>query len=446
MVEAALAEARRLPETFVISFEDLRQPLGDSSSSDSDIPAVTRGSQGKIASGTPDASQPQEGGMSNACLRLEDKFSRHIEVLKQMEEHQTHMESKVFALNEVARFHPLTHEDERSRDLIRPQSAAWVENQIMHVKLHGRQILRGIEDSLSVFDSELRNLQRKRSVIQEQLALAKLKQLEHHEELLVIGAMEPRSLKVQQDLLNERAECQRINEAITRLKASTRATSACIENCHVKSKPGNLNFASTDGEDERHPDDGSGEEDLPQQGSEDVVVDVCPLGCDMALYEALLELRDQKTANDAELVRYQRELDELKKLMHRQHLSRCKEVQLVRFGMSLTLEEVEAASKLAGRADKQARAQPIKPAFESDVEAVAYKQAATPWLQNSADDTYLDRGHHEEPAHQGEELGKRQAEIKRLQELIKPMQIQGEHIGPAVLPHRDSHPWSPSLP
>ncbi|KAL8445203.1 hypothetical protein Emed_005761 [Eimeria media] len=676
MVEAALAEARRLPENFGVSFEHLlRRPLSDSNNKGSEIATDTRGPQRTLVSKMLDASYPQEADASNACLRVDDKLSGHIELLKQMEAQQSHMESRVLALNEVARFHPQIHEDERSRDVTLPRPTAWVEHQIMHVKFHGRKILRAIEDSLNIFDGELRNLLRKRAVIQEQLALAKLKRLqtcvhcdpptrtpvlgdevaayaEHHEELLVIGATEPRSLKVQQDLLNERAECQRINDSIARLEANTRAKSASIENCHaheadirrrlheaigprhpqygallqiferkVRPKPGNLSFASPDGGDEENPDDGSGKEDLQQQGSEDIVVDVCPLGCDMALYEALLELRDQKMANDSELARHHRELDELRKVCehlsthqqrgqvkhweparglhertsvrssavvlschcHASARSACaagecktsvdasaafisvqiyclsyepeawrlpmslnsavlfsrkgfaalrqqvteifqevavvaedlrqlkrsltaakkddsqsnqrltdlrstfKEVQLVRFGMSLTLEEVEAAAKLAGKADKRARAEPLTPAFERDVEAIAYKQAqlngqqeqhdrlkqrlknitklhasvsrrfassrerdlllsqqlrsktshqaATPWLQSSAEDTHPARKQRDEFAHLKQEFEKRQDEIKSLQKLIRHMQIKGEHIEPSGLWH-----------
>ena len=51
-----------------------------------------------------------------------------------------------------------------------------------------------------------------------------------------------------------------------------------------------------------------------------------------------------------------------------------KEVELMRFGVSLTLEQVEAAAETAGRADIQARSEPVKPAFERDMELVVAKQ------------------------------------------------------------------------
>ncbi|KAL8275156.1 hypothetical protein Esti_000906 [Eimeria stiedai] len=647
MVEAALAEARRLPQDFVIDFEHLRQPLADSNSEAAETSIDTRGPERTLLRRTPDASQPSESHTSGARLGLKEKLFGHIELLKQMEAHQSHMESRVITLCEAARLHPQTRIEERSRDSIQAQSTAWVEHEIMQIKLHGLKVLRIIEDSLNVFDGELRNLLRKRAVIQEQLTLAKLKHMEHHEELLVIKAMEPRTFKLQQDLLNERAEFQRISDCITNLEATIRATRACIENCHAHEKdirqrlqeaigprhpqygaliqifeckvagltsiyPANSEFAKNR-VDVANGTDGFGEEDFQHQDAEDMVVDVCPLGCDMVLYEALLELRDQKTANDSELARHQRELDELRKesaklqSMHRQHLSRCKlaeaavhknmkelqgalneletivplrasqiyclscepeawqlptslnsailfshegfaalrqqvtelhqdvavvgedlrqlkrsftaakkdesqqsnqrlatlrstfrEVQLVRFGMSLTLEQVEAAAKVARRVEKQARAEPVKPAFERDVEAVVYKQAqlsrqqeqhdelqkrlkdltkghaallrrfassrgtdlllsqqlrnktsqqaATPSPQSSTDDHYPVARHHEEFAHLKEELEKRQAEIKSLQELIKQMQIKGGHSERAVLCTRDPHVSSPSLP
>lgn len=51
-----------------------------------------------------------------------------------------------------------------------------------------------------------------------------------------------------------------------------------------------------------------------------------------------------------------------------------KAVELVRFGASLTLEQVEAAAVAAGREDNQARSEPVRPAFERDMEMVAVKQ------------------------------------------------------------------------
>lgn len=51
-----------------------------------------------------------------------------------------------------------------------------------------------------------------------------------------------------------------------------------------------------------------------------------------------------------------------------------KAVELVRFGVSLTLEQVEAAAQIAGQADSRGRSEPIKPAFEKDIEVVAAKQ------------------------------------------------------------------------
>lgn len=51
-----------------------------------------------------------------------------------------------------------------------------------------------------------------------------------------------------------------------------------------------------------------------------------------------------------------------------------KEVELVRFGVSLTLEQVEAAAEAASLAEMQAREEPVKVAFERDQELVAAKQ------------------------------------------------------------------------
>ncbi|KAL8433756.1 hypothetical protein ACSSS7_003653 [Eimeria intestinalis] len=505
VVASALAEARGLPENFVINFEHLRRPSNDSTSEAAERFTGTRGPQRTLLGNTPDAShaqesdtsdarlrlkKAQESDTSDARLRLKKKLSGHIKLLKQMEVHQSHLKSRILALREAARVHQQTQLEKRSSSSPGAQSTPWVEHQVMHVKLHGLKVLRIIEDSLNVFDGELRTLLRERAVTQEQLALAKLKHLEHLEELLVIRAMEPRTLKVQHELLNERAECQRISDCIVKLEATALATSTCIENCHahdtdirkrlreaigprhpqyaaliqiferkvlcypaqkdlVLSKPTVVSpSAST------HPSVPAvhaadfGEEEYQQEVAEDMVVDVCPLGCDMALYEALLELRvpgkvrpgeNQPPSHrglverevtelyqDAALVaedlrQLKRSFTAAKKefsqvslqkqtvidfaaqscefafpasklwevkhvphsfLAHLQSSQRLadlrstfKEVQLVRFGMSLTLEQVEAAAKLASRDEKQARAKSIRPAFERDVEAVGYKQA-----------------------------------------------------------------------
>lgn len=51
-----------------------------------------------------------------------------------------------------------------------------------------------------------------------------------------------------------------------------------------------------------------------------------------------------------------------------------KAVELVRFGASLTLEQVEAAAIAAGHEDSQRHSEPTRPAFERDMEMVAAKQ------------------------------------------------------------------------
>lgn len=60
-----------------------------------------------------------------------------------------------------------------------------------------------------------------------------------------------------------------------------------------------------------------------------------------------------------------------------------KEVELLRFGVSLTLEQVEAAAEAASLARLQAREEPVKVAFERDQELIAAK-AVRRWQTFSA--------------------------------------------------------------
>lgn len=46
----------------------------------------------------------------------------------------------------------------------------------------------------------------------------------------------------------------------------------------------------------------------------------------------------------------------------------------MRFGTSLTLEQVEAAAEAAKHEDVQSRKEPVKPAFERDLEVLSAKQ------------------------------------------------------------------------
>lgn len=333
-----------------------------------------------------------------------------------------------------------------------------------------------------------------------------------------------------------------------------------------------------------------------QANAGDVEEDICPLGCDMAVYEALLEFRDQKTANYMTLTVHQRELEELKreyakvqglqkqqavrykaveaavqkflrelqsslneletvvplrssqikcllsveerwqlpekldcavifsndgfvalrqqvaKLQHEttdvaddlkqlkrllanaqrenkqssQHLASLratfKAVELVRFGASLTLEQVEAAAVAAGREDNQARSEPVRPAFERDMEMVAVKQAQlkqqqqlymqlknklqgitkrhtellhrfalaresesvlTQQLQgdkrhrNTSDDGTYARMRLAELQSLKETLRKSECEVERLQALIVRMKTKGAHVEPSILWRRD---------
>ncbi|KAL8440052.1 hypothetical protein Efla_004036 [Eimeria flavescens] len=508
-VDAVLNEARLLPDDFFTSFEHLRQPL------------VDMGGDGHIAAhktvhgATPPGA---EFGTTNVpssrakhseemiCARLSEVLDR----LTRTKGRQSGIIGRTVASREAAQKYFSNFAEENSTDPAFHLASAWAARQSLEVKLHGAEVLRTIIEALNVFDDELRNLFIARAEIQEQLLLGKLKQLEQYEELLVINSMEQRSLRLQQDLSCEQRECHRIENCIATLDGAMQDVLQAIDNCHATEAKIRQRLQEAIGP--RHPQhasllqiferkvyipklcvapelDGIDEAELPQQEAEDLEVDVCPLGCDMALYEALLELRDQKTENALELARRQRELDELRKdyrkacSLHRQHQSRYKsaesaihkfmnelqerlnelvavvplkasqirclslengvwklppclnstvmfshkgfaalsqqvsqlrqeastvaeelrhlkrtfaiakkdhaqsfrrlaslratfkDVELVRFGRSLTLKQVEAAAMVAGRADKQAASQPVKPAFERDLEAVVSKQA-----------------------------------------------------------------------
>lgn len=133
-----------------------------------------------------------------------------------------------------------------------------------------------ITQSLRAFDEELRCLLEARVALQQQLLLARLKHLvsslatlcsatgspclivetttlrehtqslhaamragqEQHQELLVIEAMESRSLRLQQDLSSEKKECQQIKTRLEALDASMREKNQCIDNCHVRAGSG----------------------------------------------------------------------------------------------------------------------------------------------------------------------------------------------------------------
>ncbi|CDJ29126.1 WD domain-containing protein, putative [Eimeria mitis] len=485
-IKAALAEARRRPGEFIVSFEHLH-PAAHT--------RITKEPEAYFADVPGDridtSTERSTSAASDEDQKLKERLLDLIHSLRRCEISQSSTVQTALNLQECSKIYEHYYVDEPvNSGSLPPTFKSWAELQTLEIQLQANRSIQTVKNAVFTFDQEVRELLKDRTAVHQQLLLARLKQLEQLQELTIIETVEPRNVRLQQDLSSEQKECHQVNSRLEALAASISERRQGIESCRVVHKTAKLSASPHGGDAEASDlEDEVDEAEQLQGNSGDVEEDICPLGCDMAIYEALLEFRDQKTANDATLTVHQRELDELKREyakvqgIQKQHAARYKSVEaaihkflrelqsslneletvvplrasqikclssaeetwqlpdkldsavifsnegfaalrqqvaelqhettivaddlkqlkrllasaqrenkqssqrlatlratfkaveLVRFGASLTLEQVEAAAVAAGHEDNQARSDPIRPAFEKDMEMVAVKQA-----------------------------------------------------------------------
>ncbi|CDI82517.1 WD domain-containing protein, putative [Eimeria praecox] len=575
-VTTALAAARLRPDEFVMSFEHLRPVVGTLAKGEQDFMLEREACFAGLSGAQVDTSASRcPSAASSKDRKLKERLMGLVHGLRACEMSQSCTVQRALNLQECSKIYEHYYADDSvNSDSLSSTCRSWATLQSMEIRLQANKSIETIKYAVDAFDKELRELLKDRTALHQQLLLARLKQLEQVQELCVIESVEPRNLRLQQDLSSEQKECQQINGRLEALDASIAERIQGIENCRVgiatcateleirrrvaetigprnpqqaalmqifernvvhkttkpSASPRGVDAEASDLEDEAE------EAEQMQANSGDVEEDICPLGCDMAVYEALLEFRDQKTANDATLTLQQRELDELKREqakvqgIQKQHAARYKSVEaaihkflkelqsslneletvvplrasqikclspveerwqlpdkldsavifsnegfsalrqqvaelqretsivaddlkqlkrllgtaqrenkqssqrlatlratfkaveLVRFGVSLTLEQVEAAAVAAGHEDKQTRSEPVRPAFERDMEMVAAKQAQLKHHQQ----------HYMQLKHKLREVTRRHTDLlhrfasARESETILTQQLQGE--------------------
>ncbi|CDJ66602.1 hypothetical protein ENH_00024500 [Eimeria necatrix] len=356
---AALAEARRRPDGFAISFEHLRQtalaPIFESKKAKLEAHAY-----GFVVSDAKLNTNTGGSGISSKESNLRKQLMSLIDILRECELAQNFSTDTAYTLQEYSMSYEPYYIDKSTNPQSWPsEKNSWAALQRMQVQHQAGGSIETVKYALSAFDNELRGLLKDRTAINQQLLLARLKQLpkrkrrffqqtldeaialfsqEQFQELSVIESMEARCVKLQQDLSTERDECQQVEGRLESLDASITERKQAIESCHVMHRSAKPPAGSSGGDAESSDLEGvdpaisaiffapcsqkrplASEEtkkairDLseeynarngyvanadevdeaePLQGdSADVEEDVCPLGCDMAVYEAILELR-----------------------------------------------------------------------------------------------------------------------------------------------------------
>ncbi|OEH79492.1 wd domain-containing protein [Cyclospora cayetanensis] len=424
-LETTLGEVHRFPDDFTVSFEHLRQiaslsGIGVQACSVGEEPHACNASVGHLRTSNP----LYTGGVCEKGLELKTRFMDILNSLRKCELEQSRVACRVFAFQESVKCCQQHLEKSDSCGPLPSEIMDRAKLQSLELHAQASRFLDAISSGISQFDQEVRWLLEERTSVQQELLLARLNQLEQYRELTIIESMEPRRSRLQQDFSDTRKECKEIEDRLKAIETCMTEKKQGIESCHVTPKvvSPSLNLRSAEGE-ENDLETEIDETERVQQDSESIE-DICPVGCDMAVYEAILELRDQKMANAAALTLHQRELDDLKKeygkvqALQRQQACRYssaeaaihkflrelqgslndvittaplrasqstqrlesleaafKEVERVRFGDSLTLEQVEAAAKAAEKAELQGCNEPLKPVFERDVELLSDKRA-----------------------------------------------------------------------
>ncbi|XP_026191656.1 uncharacterized protein LOC34623556 [Cyclospora cayetanensis] len=597
-LETTLGEVHRFPDDFTVSFEHLRQiaslsGIGVQACSVGEEPHACNASVGHLRTSNP----LYTGGVCEKGLELKTRFMDILNSLRKCELEQSRVACRVFAFQESVKCCQQHLEKSDSCGPLPSEIMDRAKLQSLELHAQASRFLDAISSGISQFDQEVRWLLEERTSVQQELLLARLNQLEQYRELTIIESMEPRRSRLQQDFSDTRKECKEIEDRLKAIETCMTEKKQGIESCHVRTalclrgleirrrameavEPRNQQHAalmeifnrnvliypnipkSTCAKmlQQKRPSSFASiseidETERVQQDSESIE-DICPVGCDMAVYEAILELRDQKMANAAALTLHQRELDDLKKeygkvqALQRQQACRyssaeaaihkflrelqgslndvittaplrasqvigyvvtirClifaddawqlpeqldyavlfshkgfsalnqrvlglqqetvlvahdmrqlkyaissakkdykqstqrlesleaafKEVERVRFGDSLTLEQVEAAAKAAEKAELQGCNEPLKPVFERDVELLSDKRRCTAYchtsvlcLKNTSNDGTVERNRLEKLTRLKAELKKRDSEIKRLQGLLNQIEIKGKFV------------------
>jgi len=211
-----------------------------------------------------------------------------------------------------------------------------------HLEFERRSLKRKTEENMRGFDVALEDLRQDRHVISADLKLAELKLLVLYQEYMLLLTYEGRDAALQQ----KQQRCKRekgeilavLSDCNVKLEAKSedmaewtdKAASVVAElgvlipesNPYFeilskifkkKIKRSRKGAEDQDGDEEEEVEDDDDDEDL----DEEEVDDNCPPGCDVALYEKVLDLREKRLDHEEFIAETQKAMDDLKKTIER---------------------------------------------------------------------------------------------------------------------------------
>lgn len=217
-----------------------------------------------------------------------------------------------------------------------------------HVQESRRKALRYEKDSLmneiqnkvSAFQEAVDSLRWQRQQLIGDLKQGEIKLLTYFQEYQLLLQFEGRDLALQQKQIKSVRESSEIKSQVSELELRLEGKREELKQCQDKSAqvladfrgmvPDNHTFLDAltkiykkkihrklndgdngDGEDEQE------EEEEDEEEDEDDAEDVCPIGCDVAVYDKVLELRDRRLGVDEMLATVQKGIDEARKALDR---------------------------------------------------------------------------------------------------------------------------------
>ena len=205
-----------------------------------------------------------------------------------------------------------------------------------------RTLIKKMEDNTKGFDAALEDLRQDRHIITADLKLAELKLLVLYQEYVLLLTFEGRDSALQQkqlrcqreksDILSSLTDCQNKldskNDDIAEWTEKAALVLAELNSLVPESNPfcdiltkifrKKIKRSHKGGEDQDEDEEEEEEDDQDDDDlDEEEVDDNCPMGCDVTLYEKVLDLREKRLDHEEYISETQKAIEDLKKTMER---------------------------------------------------------------------------------------------------------------------------------
>eukprot|EP00899_Mesostigma_viride_P010867 jgi/Mesvir1/19782/Mv13079-RA.2 len=210
-----------------------------------------------------------------------------------------------------------------------------------HLQYEKKTLLARVDEAVAVFDDTLEELRREKFRLEADLKMAELKMLVFYRELALLKEFEKSDVSLKQrstskaaekaEMLAKIADCQEklaqkkddVDKLLERKKSIQAQFDAAVEETHpcreallkIFNRRIKRSKKPVDGEEDDYDSDAEEEEEDGESDDDysDVEEEVCPPGCEQALYDKVCDLREKKLDQEDAIKEFQAQMDVFKK-------------------------------------------------------------------------------------------------------------------------------------